>query len=187
MCDFVNSDKYTCEQVDEIGIPIIFYEDGDTNVNDCYEYDTKCFYELSHLIVSNIQTDVPKYFTIQLIKFFRGITQSVTIVGTFGTITISLNVDKVILKFEYDNIKERSEEDLENATLEIPISNFYIVFDIEHGINNLLDIYKEQYRKLNMFTYDLPNYGFIGEITDIKVQETTYGIRSQTFIPFSTF
>ena len=26
MCDFVNSDKYTCEQVDEIGIPINFYE-----------------------------------------------------------------------------------------------------------------------------------------------------------------
>ena len=25
MCDFVNSDKYTCEQIDNIGIPINFY------------------------------------------------------------------------------------------------------------------------------------------------------------------
>lgn len=181
MCDFVNSDKYTCEQVDEIGIPIKFYENDDNfNTNSCYDYDTKCFYDLLHTVVDNFQTDAPKYFTVQLLSFFTDSNQSVTIVGTVGTITISLNVDKVILKFEYNF------EQLENETLEIPISNFYIVFDIENGISRLLDIYKEQYRKLNVFTFDLPYDGNIGEIRNIKEQETTYEISLKKFLPFST-
>lgn len=181
MCDFVNSDKYTCEQVDDIGIPIIFYEDSpNSNANSCYDYDTKCFYELSHLILTNFQTDAPKYFAIQMINLSKESNQNATIVGTFGTITISLNVDKFIFKFEYNF------DGIENETLEIPKSNFYIMFDIERGILSLLDIYKEQYRKLNAFTYNLPHDGNIGEIRAIETEESTYEIEQQIILPIST-
>lgn len=181
MCDFVNSDKYTCEQVDEIGIPINFYEDGDDNSNTCYDYDTKCFYELSHLMPINFQTDVPENFTVQIVNFIKDSNQNMTIVGSIGTITISLNVDKFIFKFEYDNI-----EGVENETLEIPMSNFYIMFNIKNGISALLDIYKEQYIKLNAFTFDLPYDGNIGEIREIIMPDSTYGTELNIYLPIST-
>lgn len=181
MCDFVNSDKFTCEQVDSIGIPIKFYENDDNfNTNSCYDYDTKCFYDLSHNQVYNFQTDVPKYFAIQMINLLIDSNQNVTIIGSIGTISISLNIDKFIFKFEYDN-----NEELDNETLEIPISNFYIMFDIETGIIALLDICKDQFRKLNSFSFDLPNDGFIGEIKEIKMQETIYGVALKDYIPIS--
>lgn len=181
MCDFVNSDKYTCEQVDSIGIPIKFYENDDNfNTNSCYDYDTKCFYDLSHNQVYNFQTDVPKYFAIQMINLLIDSNQNVTIIGSIGTISISLNIDKFIFKFEYDN-----NEELDNETLEIPISNFYIMFDIETGIIALLDICKDQFRKLNSFSFDLPNDGFIGEIKEIKMQETIYAVALKVYIPIS--
>lgn len=181
MCDFVNSDKFTCEQVDSIGIPIKFYENDDNfNTNSCYDYDTKCFYDLSHNQVYNFQTDVPKYFAIQMIKLLIDSNQNVTIIGSIGTISISLNIDKFIFKFEYDN-----NEELDNETLEIPISNFYIMFDIETGIIALLDICKDQFRKLNSFSFDLPNDGFIGEIKEIKMQETIYAAALKVYIPIS--
>lgn len=181
MCDFVNSDKFTCEQVDSIGIPIKFYENDDNfNTNSCYDYDTKCFYDLSHNQVYNFQTDVPKYFAIQMINLLIDSNQNVTIIGSIGTISISLNIDKFIFKFEYDN-----NEELDNETLEIPISNFYIMFDIETGIIALLDICKDQFRKLNSFSFDLPNDGFIGEIKEIKMQETIYAVALKVYIPIS--
>lgn len=181
MCDFVNSDKFTCEQVDSIGIPIKFYENDDNfNINSCYDYDTKCFYDLFHNPVDNIQTDVPKYFAIQMINLLIDSNQNVTIIGSIGTISISLNIDKFIFKFEYDN-----NEELDNETLEIPISNFYIMFDIETGIIALLDICKDQFRKLNSFSFDLPNDGFIGEIKEIKMQETIYALALKVYIPIS--
>lgn len=181
MCDFVNSDKFTCEQVDSIGIPIKFYENDDNfNTNSCYDYDTKCFYDLSHNQVYNFQTDVPKYFAIQMINLLIDSNQNVTIIGSIGTISISLNIDKFIFKFEYDN-----NEELDNETLEIPISNFYIMFDIETGKIALLDICKDQFRKLNSFSFDLPNDGFIGEIKEIKMQETIYAVALKVYIPIS--
>lgn len=181
MCDFVNSDKFTCEQVDEIGIPIKFYEnDENFNTNSCYDYDTKCFYDLPHNWVYNFQTDAPKYFAIQMLSLIIDSNQNVKIIGSVGTISISLSVDKYIFKFEYDNI-----EGLENETLEIPLSNFYIMFDVKNGITALLDIYKEQFRKLNAFSFDLPNDGFIGEIREIIMQESTYGGTFKKYIPIS--
>lgn len=181
MCDFVNSDKFYCEQIDDIEIPIKFYENDDNfNTNSCYDYDTKCFYDLSHNQVYNFQTDVPKYFAIQMINLLIDSNQNVTIIGSIGTISISLNIDKFIFKFEYDN-----NEELDNETLEIPISNFYIMFDIEIGIIALLDICKDQFRKLNSFSFDLPNDGFIGEIKEIKMQETIYAIALKYYIPIS--
>lgn len=181
MCDFVNSDKFTCEQVDEIGIPIKFYEnDENFNTNSCYDYDTKCFYDLGHNWVYNFQTDAPKYFAIQMLSLIIDSNQNVKIIGSVGTISISLSVDKYIFKFEYDNI-----EGLENETLEIPLSNFYIMFDVKNGITALLDIYIEQFRKLNAFSFDLPNDGFIGEIREIIMQESTYGTTFKKYIPIS--
>lgn len=181
MCDFVNSDKFTCEQVDEIGIPIKFYEnDENYNINSCYDYDTKCFYDLPHNGVYNFQTDAPKNFAIQMLSLIIDSNQNVKIIGSVGTISISLSVDKYIFKFEYDNI-----EGLENETLEIPLSNFYIMFDVKNGITALLDIYKEQFHKLNAFSFDLPNDGFIGEIREIIMQESTYVAAFKKYIPIS--
>lgn len=177
MCDFVNSDKFYCEQIDEIGIPINFYEEDDFNNNDCYDYDTKCFYDLYHEIVNNIQTDAPKFFAIQIVKLLRNSDESITINGEYGTISINLSVDKFIFKFKYKF------ENLDNETLEIPVSNFYIVFDIDSGIK-LFDICKEQFFKVNLFTLDLPYDGNIGSIQSIETNETTYALSANNYIPF---
>lgn len=182
MCDFVNSDKFYCKQIDEIGIPIKFYEkydgDNDFNTNNCYDYDTKCFYNLSHNVVSNIQTDAPIFFAIQILKLLRNSDESIRINGEYGTISINLSADKFIFKFNFI--------DLDNETLEIPVSNFYIVFDISSGIK-LFDICKEQFFKENLFTIDLPYDGNIGNIQSIETNETTYALALRKYIPFINF
>lgn len=182
MYDFVNSDKFYCGQIDEIGIPIKFYEnyegDNDFNVNKCYDYDTKCFYDLSHNLVDNIQTDAPKFFAIQIVNLLRNSDETIRINGEYGTISINLSADKFIFKFKFI--------DLENETLEIPVSNFYIVFDVDSGIQ-LFDICKEQFFKENLFTIDLPYDGNIGSIQSIETNETTYAIVLRYYIPFINF
>ena len=171
MCDFVNSDKYNCEQVDEIGIPIKFYED----VNICYDYDTKCFYELYHNKVENIQTDAPSIFYFSIIKvFYTG--NEVIIKGSAITVSVKINGDKFNFTFSF-------EDESKNEILEIPISNLNIVIDTSGRIA-LFDICKEQFSKINFFNIDLPYNGDIGEITEIKVITDNRIAVNNTFIPF---
>lgn len=169
MCDFVNSDKYTCEQVDEIGIPIIFYED----LNSCYDYDTKCFYDLSHNDVEDIQTDAPSIFYFSISSTFY-IGDELIIKGSGLTVSVKINGDK--FKFTFEN-------ETENEILEIPISNLNIVI-APSGKIALFDICKEQFSKVNFFNNDLPYDGDIGEITEIKVITNTRGLGYKDFIPF---
>lgn len=179
MCDFVNSDKFYCREIDEIGIPIKFYENyNDFNTNDCYDYDTKCFYDLFHNVVGNIQTDAPKFFAIQIVNLLRNSDETIRINGEHGTISINLSADKFIFKFKFI--------DLENETLEIPVSNFYIVFDVDYGIQ-LFDICKEQFFKENLFTIDLPYDGNIGSIQSIESNETTYAVALNKYTPFTAY
>lgn len=173
MCDFVNSDKFTCEQIDEIGIPIKFYE----NVNMCYDYDTKCFYDLFHNQVDNIQSDVPLCFYINIYSvFFSG--DELIIKGSTITVSVKINGDKFNFKFSF-------KDETENEILEIPISNLNIVI-IPSGHIALFDICKEQFSKVNFFNNDLPYNGDIGEITEIKVITNNRGEIYKTFIPFMT-
>lgn len=67
MCDFVNSDKFYCNEMDEIGIPIKFYE----SANSCYDYDTKCYYDLLHNTVDNIQSDAPLIFYLKISDYIK--------------------------------------------------------------------------------------------------------------------
>ena len=178
MCDFVNSDKYTCEQVDDIGIPIKFYEENQFNTNTCYEYDTKCFYDLRHNNVDNFQTDAPLsfYFSINDI-FITGSDNELIIKGNDATISVTINGDKFNFKFIF-------EDDTENEILEIPISNLNISIYLLVGSIQLFDICKEQFFKYNFFNNDLPYGGTIGEITEIKVITNNKGTAYKTYIPF---
>lgn len=171
MCDFVNSDKYTCEQVDEIGIPITFYE----NLNSCYDYDTKCFYDLFHNRVDDIQTDAPSVFYFSISSaFYTG--NELIIKGNAITVSVKINGDKFKFTFTF-------EYETENEILEIPITNLNIVID-PSGRIALFDICKEQFSKVNFFNNDLPYEGDIGEITEIKVINNTRGEIYNDFIPF---
>ena len=171
MCDFVNSDKFTCEQVDEIGIPIKFYED--TNI--CYDYDTKCFYDLIHNYVDNIQTDAPSIFYFSISSaFYTG--NELIIKGNAVTVSVKINGDKFKFTFTF-------EDETENEILEIPISNLNIVI-APSGRIALFDICKEQFSKVNFFNNDLPYEGDIGEITEIKIITNTRGEVYRDFIPF---
>lgn len=174
MCDFVNSDKFTCEQVDEIGVPIKFYEDDSNfNANSCYDYDTKCFYDLLHNHVEDIQTDAPSIFYFSISSaFYSG--DELIIKGSGLTVSVKINGDK--FKFTFEN-------ETENEILEIPISNLNIVI-APSGKIALFDICKEQFSKVNFFNNDLPYDGDIGEITEIKVITNTRGKDYKDFIPF---
>lgn len=171
MCDFVNSDKYTCEQVDEIGIPIKFYED--TNI--CYDYDTKCFYDLSHNYGNNIQTDAPSFFYFSISRALYNANELI-IKGNAISVSVKINGDKFNFTFTF-------EDETENEILEIPISNLNIVIG-QNGEIGLFDICKEQFSKVNFFNNDLAYYGNIGEITEIKVISKTKVAINQSFIPF---
>lgn len=171
MCDFVNSDKFNCEQVDEIGIPIKFYE----NANICYDYDTKCFYDLLHNEVNNIQTDTPSIFYFKIGKaFYSG--NELIIKGNAISVSVKINGDKFNFTFTF-------KDETENEVLEIPISNINIVI-APSGRIALFDICKEQFSKLNFFNNDLPYEGDIGEITEIKVITNTKAEAYNSFIPF---
>ena len=171
MCDFVNSDKYTCKQVDEIDIPIKFYE----NSNTCYDYDTKCFYDLQHNEVLNFQSDAPSVFYIITNKVFNT-GDELIIKGSELSVSVKIDGDKFKFTFSY-------EDETENEILEIPISNLNIVISID-GIINLFDICKEQFYKVNFFNNDLPNNNFIGEISEIKVIENNKSVVRSDIIPF---
>lgn len=171
MCDFVNSDKFTCEQVDEIGIPIKFYED--TNI--CYDYDTKCFYDLIHNHVDDIQTDAPSIFYFSISSaFYTG--NELIIKGNAISVSVKINGDKFNFTFTF-------EDETENEILEIPITNLNIVI-APSGRIALFDICKEQFSKVNFFNNDLPYEGDIGEITEIKIITNTRGEIYKDFIPF---
>ena len=171
MCDFVNSDKFTCEQVDVIRIPIKFYED----TNNCYDYDTKCFYDLIHNHVDDIQTDLPStfYFSISS-AFYTG--NELIIKGNAISVSVKINGDKFNFTFTF-------EYETENEILEIPITNLNI-FIAQSGRIALFDICKEQFSKVNFFNNDLPYEGDIGEITEIKIITNTREQLYQDFIPF---
>lgn len=179
MCDFVNSDKFTCKQVDEIGIPIKFYEDDENyNVNTCYDYDTKCFYSLSHNNVVNFQSDAPITFYFSISNIFMTDNDNELIIkGNDATVSVSINGDKFNFKFIF-------EDDTKNEVLEIPISNLNILISL-NGYINLLDICKEQFFKFNFFNNDLPYVGNIGKITEINVITKNKDISYDTFIPFT--
>lgn len=171
MCDFVNSDKFTCEQVDEIGIPIKFYE----NTNICYDYDTKCFYDLFHNKIDDIQTDAPSIFYFSISSaFYTG--NELIIKGNAIIVSVKINGDKFNFTFTF-------EDETENEILEIPISNLNIVI-APSGRIGLFDICKEQFSKVNFFNNDLPYDGDIGEITEIKIITNTRGTVYKDFIPF---
>lgn len=171
MCDFVNSDKYTCEQVDVIGIPIKFYE----YANICYDYDTKCFYDLTHNKIGDIQTDTPSIFYFSIFRvFYTG--NELIIKGNAISVSVKINGDKFNFTFTFEN-------ETENEILEIPISNLNIVIE-PSGKIALFDICKEQFSKVNFFNNDLPYDGDIGEITEIKVITNTRAASFKDFIPF---
>lgn len=171
MCDFVNSDKYTCEQIDDIGIPIKFYE----NTNICYDYDTKCFYDLIHNHVNDIQTDAPSIFYFSISRaFYTG--NELIIKGNAISVSVKINGDKFNFTFTF-------EYETENEILEIPITNLNIVIAL-NGTIALFDICKEQFSKVNFFNNDLPYEGDIGEITEIKIINNTKGEIYNDFIPF---
>jgi hypothetical protein len=171
MCDFVNSDKFTCEQVDEIGIPIKFYE----NANICYDYDTKCFYDLFHNKIDDIQTDAPSFFYFSISSaFYTG--NELIIKGNAISVSVKINGDKFNFTFTF-------EDETENEILEIPISNLNIVI-APSGRIALFDICKEQFSKVNFFNNDLPYDGDIGEITEIKIITNTRAESYKGFIPF---
>lgn len=171
MCDFVNSDKYTCEQIDDIGIPIKFYE----NTNICYDYDTKCFYDLIHNRVNDIQTDVPSIFYFSISRaFYTG--NELIIKGNAISVSVKINGDKFNFTFTF-------EDETENEILEIPITNLNIVI-APSGRIALFDICKEQFSKVNFFNNDLPYEGDIGEITEIKIINNTREEIYKDFIPF---
>lgn len=171
MCDFVNSDKFTCEQVDEIGIPIKFYE----NTNICYDYDTKCFYDLIHNEIDDIQTDAPSIFYFSISSaFYTG--NELIIKGNAISVSVKINGDKFNFTFRF-------EDETENEILEIPISNLNIVI-VPSGRIALFDICKEQFSKVNFFNNDLPYDGDIGEITEIKIITNTREKVYKDFIPF---
>lgn len=181
MCDFVNSDKYTCEQVDKIGIPIKFYEnENNFNANTCYEYDTNCFYNLSHHNIVNLQTDAPLsfYFSISNI-FMIDDNNELIIKGDDATISVTINGDKFNFKFIF-------EDETENEILEIPITNLNIGIDLT-GYIYLLDICKEQFFNYNFFNIDLPYGGNIGKITEIESITNNKTVTFNTFIPFLTY
>ncbi len=171
MCDFVNSDKYTCEQIDDIGIPIKFYE----NTNICYDYDTKCFYDLIHKGVNDIQTDAPSFFYFSISRaFYTG--NELIIKGNAISVSVKINGDKFNFTFTF-------EDETENEILEIPITNLNIVIAL-NGRIALFDICKEQFSKVNFFNNDLPYEGDIGEITEIKIINNTKEEIYKDFIPF---
>lgn len=171
MCDFVNSDKYTCEQIDNIGIPIKFYE----NLNICYDYDTKCFYDLIHRDVNDIQTDAPSFFYFSISRaFYTG--NELIIKGNAISVSVKINGDKFNFTFTF-------EDETENEILEIPITNLNIVIAL-NGRIALFDICKEQFSKVNFFNNDLPYEGDIGEITEIKIINNTKELIYKDFIPF---
>jgi hypothetical protein len=171
MCDFVNSDKYTCEQIDDIGIPIKFYE----NTNICYDYDTKCFYDLIHKGVNDIQTDAPSIFYFSISRaFYTG--NELIIKGNAISVSVKINGDKFNFTFTF-------EDETENEILEIPITNLNIVIAL-NGRIALFDICKEQFSKVNFFNNDLPYEGDIGEITEIKIINNTKEEIYKDFIPF---
>lgn len=171
MCDFVNSDKYTCEQIDDIGIPIKFYE----NTNICYDYDTKCFYDLLHNQVDDIQTDAPSIFYFSISSaFYTG--NELIIKGNAISVSVKIKGDKFNFTFTF-------EDETENEILEIPITNLNIVIE-PSGRIALFDICKEQFSKVNFFNNDLPYEGDIGKITEIKIINNTRGEIYKYFIPF---
>ena len=178
MCDFVNSDKFTCEQVDEIGIPIKFYEDDSNfNANSCYDYDTKCFYDLFHNYVDNIQTDAPSIFYLNISSaFYSG--NELIIKGNRLIVSVKINGDKFKFTFTF-----AFGDETENEILEIPISDLNIVI-APSGKIALFDICKEQFSKVNFFNKDLPYDGDIGEISEIKIITDTRGEMYKDFIPF---
>lgn len=175
MCDFVNSDKYTCEQVDEIGIPITFYE----NVNSCYDYDTKCFYELKHNKVDNLKTDTPICFYLKITDFIKYGDDELIIKGEVLTVSVKIKGDKFNFTFKFN-------DDSVNEILEIPISNINIVIinTDSNGEIKLYDICKEQFSKVNFFNFDLPYDGTIGEISEIKKVTNMRGEIDNKFTPF---
>lgn len=175
MCDFVNSDKFNCEQVDEIGIPIKFYE----NVNSCYDYDTKCFYELKHNQVDNLKTDTPICFYLKITDFIKYGDDELIIKGEVLTVSVKIKGDKFNFTFKFN-------DDSVNEILEIPISNINIVIinTDGDGVIKLYDICKEQFSKVNFFNFDLPYDGTIGEISEIKKVTNMKGEIDNKFTPF---
>lgn len=170
MCDFVNSDKYTCEQIDNIGIPINFYE----YVNTCYDIDTKCFYDLYHNVVKNFKTDAPLNFYIEILSYFTD-SEELIIKGKNLTLSIKIKDDKFNFTFSF-------EDNTIDEILEIPISNLNIY--INNGYIFLLDICKEQFFKFNFFNFDLPYDGNIGEIEEIIGVNNNKTLEEKIFIPF---
>lgn len=176
MCDFVNSDKYTCEQVDEIGIPIIFYED----LNSCYEYDTKCFYSLDFNDLPLIPEKLPLSFYIVLSSYLKNGEDEVIIKGEAVSISIKIKSDKFI--FTFKNLDES-----DNEILEIPITNLKI--GVQHNNNvciiNLYDTCKEQFKENNFFNIDLPKAGFIGKLIEIETITNTKALVDSNVVPFN--
>lgn len=172
MCDFVNSDKFYCEQIDDIGIPINFYED----VNTCYDIDTKCFYDLQHNLVKNFKTDVPLYFYIEILSYFKN-SEELIIKGKILTLSIKIKDDKFNFTFSF-------EDNTIDEILEIPISNLNIVINTG-GYIALLDICKEQFFKVNFFNFDLPYDGNIGEIEEIIGVNNNKKLIENIFTPFT--
>ena len=175
MCDFVNSDKFYCEQIDDIGIPINFYED----VNTCYDIDTKCYYDLFHNPVDNIQSDAPLIFYLKISDYIKNGDDELIIKGSIITISIKINGDKFNFKFSF------SDKTIEEI-LEIPKTNLNIVItnDGENSGINLFDICKELFHKVNFFNYNLPYDGLIGELLEIKNITNMRGEIDNKFIPF---
>ena len=175
MCDFVNSDKFYCNEMDEIGIPIKFYESANT----CYDYDTKCYYDLFHNYVDNIQSDAPLIFYLKISDYIKNGDDELIIKGSIMTISIKINGDKFNFKFSFsDNTIEE--------ILEIPITNLNIVItnDGENSGINLFDICKELFKKVNFFNYDLPYDGSIGKLLEIKNITNMREENDNKFTPF---
>lgn len=182
MCDFVNSDKYTCEQVDEIGIPINFYEDEsiNNNVNTCYDYDTKCFYDLYSNFTEYIKNNLPLSFYFEISKWIENGGDELIIKGSYVTISVKIKGDKFNFTF-LDNA--------ENEILEIPINNLKIaiVHDDDSDFIQLFDVCKDLFREKNFFNHDLPYNGLIGELIEIKRISNAKHLTAKEFIPFNFY
>ena len=172
MCDFVNSDKFYCADIDDIGIPINFYE----GTNKCYDYDTKCFYDLYHNQVENIQTDAPLSFYLKISQYIKNGDDELIIYGDTLNVSVKMNGDKFNFTFKFVNSEEKE-------ILEIPISNLNIVIN-PYGYIKLFDICKEQFSTFSFFNDDLPYDGSIGKITEIERITNERAEISNNFVPF---
>lgn len=175
MCDFVNSDKFYCKQIDDIGIPINFYE----GANICYDYDTKCFYNLYHNNVDEIKTDAPLIFYLKISDYIKNGDDELIIYGNVINVSVKMSGDKFKFTFKFVDSEEKE-------ILEIPISNLNIAI-FQNGYIKLFDICKEQFSVFSFFDDDLPYYGNIGEISEIKRITNERAVLANEFVPFNLF